>query len=200
MGIQIPRKRIIVPTIAAVAVLGIGGGVAWAVTENDERLTGSQGQRAEEAALAEVGGGRVLEAEVDDDGGNRHYELEVVDTEGTAWDVVLDEAFQVVVAAEDDRDDDRYDDRDDGRYDDRADVANDGAEGSREADEQPVTAEERQRVGAAAAGAVPGGKAVDVDRSDDAGTAWEVEVRDAQGRDWDVTLDAQLAVLDSVRD
>lgn len=192
MGIQIPRKRVIIPTVAAVAVLGIGGGVAWAVTENDERLTGSQSQRAEEAALAEVGGGRVLEAEVDDDGGNRHYELEVVDTEGTAWDVVLDEAFQVVVAAEDNRDDDRDDDR--------VDAAEDGADGSREADEQPVTAEERQRVGAAAAGAVPGGKAVDVDRSDDAGTAWEVEVRDAQGRDWDVTLDAQLAVLDSVRD
>lgn len=190
MGIQIRRKRIIVPAIAAAAVLGIGG-VAWAVAENDERVTGSQADRAAEAALAEVGGGRVLETEADDEGGARHYELDVVDTAGTAWDIVLDEEFRVVVADRDDRDGDRDD----------AASGDDAAAGeSANADDQPVSAQEREKVGAAAAAAVPGGTAVDVDRSDDAGTAWEVEVRDAQGRDWDVTLDAELAVLDSVRD
>lgn len=199
MGIQIRRKRIIVPTIAAAAVLGLGG-VAWAVAENDERVTDSQTERATEAALAEVGGGRVLETEADDEGGARYYELDVVDAAGTAWDIVLDEEFQVVVADRDDRHGDhdgRDDDRDDRDGDDRDDTATGE---SAEADDQPVTAEEREKVSAAAVAAVPGGTAIDVDRSDDAGVAWEVEVRDAQSRDWDVTLDAQLAVLDAVRD
>lgn len=186
MGITIRSKRILVPTLATAAVLVAGGGVAYAVLEDDEKLAGSQRDRAEQAALAEVDGGRVVEAEADDEGGQRQYELEVVDVDGVEWDIVLDESFEVVVADRDDDVDDGDDDADD--------------RGDADADDAPVSAADRERAGAAAEAAVPGGEAVDVDHGDTAGVAWEVEVVDGQGRDWDVTLDEQLTVLDAVRD
>lgn len=195
MGINIRSKRILIPTLATAAVLVAGGGVAYAVLEDDEKLTGSQRDRAEQAALAEVDGGRVIEAEADDEGGQRQYELEVVDVDGVEWDIVLDENFDVVVADRDDADD--RDDRDD--RDDAGDADDNDADDN-DADDAPVSAADRERVGAAAAAAVPGGEVVDVDRGDAGGIAWEVEVVDGQGRDWDVTLDEQLTVLDTVRD
>ncbi|WP_447645723.1 hypothetical protein [Nocardioides zeae] len=64
---RVRSKRIIVPTVAAIALVGIGG-TAWAVMDDrDDRLSGDQRSSAEEAALDEVGGGRVLEVDVDDD-------------------------------------------------------------------------------------------------------------------------------------
>lgn len=192
MAIKIRSKRVILPAIATVAVLAVGGGAAWAAFEDERGLSGSQRDRAEQAALAEVGGGRVLEAEADDEGGRRLYELEVADVDGASWDIVLDEKFAVVLADRDGSGDDR-----DGSGDDRDDTRDDEI---RDADDAPVSAEDRTRVSAAAAAAVPDGKAVDVDRGDRAGVAWEVEVVDAQGRDWDVELDDQLAVVSSVRD
>lgn len=201
MGINIRSKRVLIPAIATTAVLAVGAGVAYAVVEDDRDLAGGQRDRAEQAALAEVGSGRVLDAEVDDEGGQRLYELEVVDAAGVEWDVVLDEEFGVVLADKDDVGDDRGDDdgdaardTDDTAADDADDTAADAAE------DAPVSAADRERVGAAAAAAVPGGKAVDVDRGDRAGVAWEAEVVDGKGRDWDVTLDEQLTVLDTVRD
>jgi hypothetical protein len=187
------RKRIVIPAVATVAVLTVGGGVAWAAFDEDRALAGDQRDRAERAALAEVGSGRVLDADVDDEGGQRLYELEVVDAAGTEWDVVLDEEFAVVLADKDDARDAR--DARDAAADDTADDAADDI-----ADDAPVSAADRERVGAAAAAAVPGGKAVDVDRGDRSGVAWEAEVVDAKGRDWNVTLDESLTVLDSVRD
>ncbi len=191
---SIRSKRVILPAIATVAVLTVGGGAAWAAYEDERGLAGGQRDRAEQAALAEVGGGRVLEAEADDEDGQRLYELEVVDTDGAEWDVVLDEEFAVVLA---DRDDDADRAGDDANADVRDDVRDDDGT---DADDAPVSAADRDRVGAAAAAAVPGGTAVDVDRGDRAGVAWEVEVVDADGRDWDVTLDEQLTVVDTVRD
>lgn len=189
MGISIRSKRVILPAIATVAVLTAGGGVGWAAYEDERGLDGGQRDRAEQAALAEVGGGRVLEAEADDEGGERLYELEVVDTDGVAWDVVLDEKFSIVLADREDADDARD------NADDSADTDADA-----DSDDVPVSAADRERVGAAAAAAVSGGKAVDVDRGDRAGVAWEVEVVDAKGRDWDVALDERLAVVSNVRD
>lgn len=58
----------------------------------------------------------------------------------------------------------------------------------------------RDRVAAAAVTAVGGGRAVDVERSDDAGEAYEVEVRQKDGAELDVTLDRNLKVLDRERD
>lgn len=191
------RKRIALPAIAALAVLTVGGGVAWAAFEDERALAGGQRERVEQAALAEVGGGRVLDAEADDEAGQRLYEVEVVDADGVEWDVVLDDELAVVLA---DREDDatsvvRDDDSDDVRGDD-SDLADDTAD----PEDAPVSAADRERVGAAAAAAVSGGKAIDVDRGDRAGIAWEVEVVDGRGRDWDVSLDDRLEVLDTVRD
>lgn len=183
------RKRIVLPAIAAVAVLTVGGGVAWAAFEDERPLMGSQRDRAEQAALAEVGSGRVLDVEADDEGGQRLYELEVVDADGAEWDVVLDEEFAVVLA-----------DKDDAGGDAGAAVADAASDDSAAVDDAPVSTADRERVEAAAAAAVPGGKAVDVDRGDRTGVAWEVEVVDGKGRDWDVTLDERLTVLDTVRD
>lgn len=200
MGISIRSKRVILPAIATIAVLTVGGGVAWAAYEDERGLGGGQRDRAEQAALAEVGGGRVLEAEADDEGGERLYELEVVDTDGVAWDVVLDEEFGVVLADRDDSDDARDDARDAGDTTGTETDGDSAGDAAGDADDLPVSAADRARVGAAAAAAVPGGRAVDVDRGDRTGVAWEVEVVDGKGQDWDVSLDAQLAVLDTVRD
>lgn len=207
---KVRTKRVIVPAVAALAIVGVGG-VAWAVVgDDDDRLTSGQRTDAGDAALAEVGSGRVLEVDVDDDtdeGGARVYEVEVVDSDGARWDVTLDDAFEVLVV-DADRDDDRDDDSDD-RYDDGAaapsgdpssTAGNDTGTNGTVDDDAPISEAERAEVAAAAEGAVEGGRAVDVDRSDDRGEAWEVEVVDATGVDWDVTLDADLAVLDSRRD
>lgn len=53
---------------------------------------------------------------------------------------------------------------------------------------------ERDRVATAAIDAV-GGTAVEVETSDDPGEAYEVEVRGADGTEWDVELDAAFKVL-----
>lgn len=209
---RVRSKRIIIPTVAAIALVGIGG-TAWAVMDDrDDQLSGDQRSSAEEAALDEVGGGRVLEVDVDDDtdeGGQRVYELEVVDGEGQRWDVTLDDDYAILVAERDGSDDDR-DDRDDSSA-----PAGGAAEGSGTAgrdtttdvygatvdEDAPLTDDERTQVVAAAEAAVEGGgTAADVDRSDDPGEGYEVEVRGADGQEWDVTLAPDLTVISAVRD
>lgn len=174
-------KRIAIAAVAAAVVAG-GAGAAWAVVENDERITDDQRDRVHQAALDKVGGGQVLEAEADDEDGVRRYEVEVA-KDSQIWEVLLDENFAVLAATTGGDDDDAR--------------ANAGAANT---DEAPVSAEDRDRVGAAAAAAVAGGRALDVDRSDDAGEAWDVEVVDDQGQNWDVALDSELKVLSIVRD
>jgi uncharacterized membrane protein YkoI len=170
-------KRIAIAAVAAVVVAG-GAGAAWAIAENDERITDDQRDRVNQAALERVGGGQVIEAEADDEDGARRYEVEV-SKDGQIWEVLLDENFAVLGAS---TDNDQRDAREN------------------EADHAPISAEELARVSAAAAPAVAGGRVIDVDRSDDAGEAWDVEVVDEQGQNWDVTLDAELKVLSVVRD
>lgn len=215
---RVRSKRIIIPTVAAIALVGVGG-TAWAVMDDrDERLSGDQRSSAEEAALDEVGGGRVLEVDVDDDtdeGGQRVYEVEVVDGEGQRWDVTLDDGYAVLVSERDGSDD--RDDRDDrdasgagGSAEGSAGSGDSGATGrdtttdvyGQTVDEDaPLTEEERTQVVAAAEAAVEGGgTAADVDRSDDPGEGYEVEVRGADGVEWDVTLAPDLTVLSAVRD
>lgn len=63
-----------------------------------------------------------------------------------------------------------------------------------------VGGDERDRVAAAAERAAGGGEAVSVEKSDDAGEAYEVEVRRADGTEVDITLDQDLAVVGQERD
>ncbi|WP_127503039.1 PepSY domain-containing protein [Actinoplanes solisilvae] len=58
-----------------------------------------------------------------------------------------------------------------------------------------VNGADRDRVGNAAVQAVGGGTLLDVESSDDAGEAYEVEVRKTDGSEVDVTLDKDLKVL-----
>jgi len=207
---KVTSKRVLVPGIAVVAVLAAGG-IFWAVSGDGDDLSRDDRERAEAAAVEEVGSGRAVDADVDDDtdeGGSRLYDVEVVDADGLSWDVLLDEDFEVISSRADD--DGRGDRGDDGQGSGAGAVPSadpsassstaPGTAPTGDADDQPISDEERAQVAAAAEAAVEGGTAVDVDRSDDAGEAFEVEVRDAQNQDWDVTLDADLGVISAVRD
>jgi uncharacterized membrane protein YkoI len=71
--------------------------------DDDDRAVGdADRQRAEEAALAEAGGGRVTEVEADDGG----YDVDVTRDDGSRLDVRLDGDFQVVSTEADHEDDD----------------------------------------------------------------------------------------------
>ncbi len=109
---KIPRKAALVAgTVIAVAVLG--GGTAYAFSNGDDDDTqrpipAADREQAEEAALAETGGGTVTETEVDDE--ESKYEVEVTLDDGTQVDVQLDENFNVVSSENDGRDDESGDD------------------------------------------------------------------------------------------
>ena len=186
---KLRTKRVILPTIAAVAALGIGG-VVWASTANAD-LDGGERDRVSTAATEAVGGGKVVEAESSDDRGEA-YEVEVRKTDGTEVDVTLDKDLNVLRQEADDRDD-----RND--HDDANDDVNDNdANDTRDADDRALSAAERNSAEKAARSAVGGGTIVDLDASDDRGEAYEVEVRKANGTEWDVTLDSQFKVLNKV--
>ena len=168
---KLRTKRVILPTIAAVAALGIGG-VVWASTANAD-LGGGERNRVSTAATEAVGGGKVVEAEPSDDRGEA-YEVEVRKTDGTEVDVTLNKDLNVL---RQDTDDDMND---------------------KEADDRALSSAERDSAEKAALSAVGGGTVVDVEASDDRGEAYEVEVRTSKGTEWDVTLDSDFKVLDKV--
>ena len=104
------RKRIAI-IIAGAAVVTAGTvGAARALSADDDTqdrpIPASELEQAEQAALAETGGGKVTETEVDDE--ESKYEVEVTLDDGTQVDVQLDEDFQVVGTEGDD--DSRSDD------------------------------------------------------------------------------------------
>ncbi len=174
---KLRTKRFILPTIAAVAALGIGG-VVWASTAN-ANLEGSERDRVSTAATEAVGGGQVVDAESSDDPGEA-YEVEVRKDDGTEVDVTLDKDLDVLRQDADDRDD-----------------ANDDTP---DADDRALTATERTSAEKAALDAVGGGTIVDLDASDDRGEAYEVEVRTADNTEWNVDLDADFKVLSKTVD
>ncbi len=93
------RKTKLGLTIGATAVLVLTG-AGWAVVSDgedadDTPIEGAALQRAEDAALAETGGGTVTGTEVDDDA-EGYYEVEVVRDDGTQVEVNLDRDFQVL--------------------------------------------------------------------------------------------------------
>lgn len=172
-------KRFWIPTVVAVTAVGVGG-TALAVNASADELDGSIRDRAVAAAKAAAGPGTVVSAESSDrdDAGDREaYEVELRKADGTKVEVDLDKDLAVISREAEGRDDDRADDRDDDR-DDRA-----------------LTAVERTRAGQAALAAVGGGTVTDVEASDDRGVAYEVDVRTADGSEWDVDLDASYRVV-----
>jgi len=181
----------IIAGAAAIVVLG-GAGIAVAATDpfdqDNDALTGTSLERASDAALAEVGEGTVTEAERSDDL-DHAYTVEVRREDGTEVDVELDEDYAVV----------------------RVDGATAGSGTNSESpssespstdptdaatgDDAPISADDRSSAEKAALDAAGPGTVTDLDRSDDADHAWEVEVTAADGTDVDVELDAQFAVV-----
>ena len=102
---------------------------------------------------------------------NEGYEVEVRKDDGTEVDVTLDQDLNVV-SQEDDDDADADD-----------------------ADDRALSEQERTSAEQAALDAVGEGTVEQVEASDDAGEAYEVEVRADDGTEWDVTLDADFQVL-----
>jgi uncharacterized membrane protein YkoI len=170
---KLRTKRVILPAIAAVAALGIGG-VVWASTASAD-LGGGERNRVSTAATEAVGGGKVVEAESSDDPGEA-YELEVRKTDGTEVDVTLDKDLNVLRQDTDDEVSDN------------------------DADDRALSSTERGSAEKAAQSAVGGGTVVDVEASDHHGEAYEVEVRTSNGAEWDVTLDSEFKVLHKVAD
>ena len=209
---KLTRKKVLIPGIAALAALGIGG-VALA-NDGDDDLGGRTRDRAAQAALDHVGEGRVTDAERGDDDDPEAYEVEVTRDDDTEVDVRLDRDLSVL-STDDDRDearDDRYDDDRDDRDDrDDSDDRDDRDDGDRDrddrddrddrrpdADDRALSPQERERAAAAARAAVPG-TVTDVEASDDrvsGGTAaYEVEIIAADGTEWDLWLGNDLTVL-----
>lgn len=161
------RKRVVLPALAAVAVVAVGGTV-WAASADD--VSGDERDRVAAAATKAAGGGEAVEVERSDDLGEA-YEVEVR-LDGREVDVTLDDDLEPVA---EDHDDDRGDRPD--------------------ADDRVLTGAERTAAERAALAAVGSGTVLDVDPSDDPGTAYEAEVRDARGVEWDVDLDASFVVV-----
>ena len=91
--------RIAVAAVAAVAGLATAGVAAVSAstsddTEIDTPITGTDLQKATDAALAFTGQGRVTGTEVGDE--ESYYEIEVTLDNGTETDVQLDKDFNVV--------------------------------------------------------------------------------------------------------
>jgi uncharacterized membrane protein YkoI len=204
------KSLLIAGGIAGVLVLG-GGGVALA-SGLDDGVSAQTRDRAQEAALAETGGGTVTEVDTLDDG-LVGYEVEVVLPDGREATVLLDGDYAVTSsrvdddsrgsdatptpAADDDRDDDDSLGSDatptpaagSGR-DDSVDGSVDDATG-----DDDLTGVDYDRAAAAALAAAGGGTVTDADRSDDAGVAYEVDVRLDDGTEVDVDLDQAFGVV-----
>ena len=178
-------KRVILPTIAAVAVLGIGGTV-WNATAADDDVQGSERDRVGAAAVKAAGGGTAVDVETSDDPGEA-YEVEVRLDDGTEVDISLDEDLNVTSRDADDEADHEV-----------GDEAGDDAD--TDADDRALSDEERASAGRAALAAVGGGTVGEVEAGDDGNEAYEVEVRDSDNAEWDVKLDAGYRVLSKTAD
>ena len=93
--------RIAIAAVAAVTGLATAGAAAVSAstsddtdTEIDTPITGTDLQKASDAALASTGQGRVTGTEVGDE--ESYYEIEVTVDNGTEVDVQLDTDFKVV--------------------------------------------------------------------------------------------------------
>lgn len=190
---KLRSKRVLIPAIATVAVLGAGATV-WTATA-DDNLQGDERDRVAAAAVDAAGGGEAVDVETSDDRGEA-YEVEVRREDGTEVDVALDENLEVVRQDEDD-DADGDVDGDDASDDDSDEATDDDG---KDADDRVLGDTERAGAEKAALAAVGGGTVIQLEASDDAGEAYEAEVRDRDGAEWDVVLDADFKVLSKTAD
>ena len=99
--------KIIAGAAVAAAVAGTAGAAAAGSDDStegpDRPISGDALGRAEQAALAETGGGRVTGTEVGDE--ESYYEVEVTLDDGRQVDVQLDGSFAVVSTDADVEDD-----------------------------------------------------------------------------------------------
>jgi hypothetical protein len=79
--------------VAALLVLGVGGGIAYATGEAEDRATGPGLEKAKGAALEHTSGGRVTGTEVGDEEG--YYEIEIT-RDGSQLDIHLDRELNVL--------------------------------------------------------------------------------------------------------
>lgn len=184
---QLRSKRVILPTIAAIVALGVGG-VVWTSAANAD-VQGGERDRVATAATEAVGG-TAIEVEASDDRGEA-YEVEVRKDDGTEVEVSLSKDLTVVRQDAEGRDD--SDDSDD-------DSDRDDRDGTPETDDRALSATERASAETAALNAVNGGTVTEVEASDDRGEAYEVDVRDAENTEWDVELDSDFKVLSKTID
>jgi hypothetical protein len=73
---------------------GVGGGIAYATGEAEDRATGPGLEKAKGAALEHTSGGRVTGTEVGDEEG--FYEIEITRDDGSQLDVHLDRDLDVL--------------------------------------------------------------------------------------------------------
>jgi hypothetical protein len=91
------RTRIVLAAAVTIAGLGAAGVAAVSASANDDTdtpITGTDLQRASDAALIFTGQGRVSGTEAGDE--DSYYEVEVTLDDGTQVDVQLDKGFHVV--------------------------------------------------------------------------------------------------------
>ncbi|TNM39574.1 hypothetical protein FHP29_11875 [Nocardioides albidus] len=188
---RLRSKRVLIPAVVAVAALAVGGTV-WAASGDE--VDGDERDRVAAAAEKAAGGGEAVSVEKSDDAGEA-YEVEVRRVDGTEVDITLDGDLGVVGQESDDSDD--SDDDTDDDTDDGADGTDDGADG---ADDRVLSADERASVEKAAVEAVGGGTLLEASASDDPGVAYEADVRDGKGVEWNVDLDASFAVVAKAED
>ena len=80
--------------VPAIAQAGADAESAQAEDDADTPIVGSELDRASEAAIAYMGGGRVTGTEIGDE--ESYYEIELTFDDGRQVDVQLDESFVVV--------------------------------------------------------------------------------------------------------
>lgn len=166
------KKTLVITGVAAAAVILGGATVAGAASTlsstDDQPLGGTELQQASDAALAKTGGGTVTKAETDDDGAAA-YEVDVRLPDGRNVEVSLDRSFQVAAVEGPEHDDD--------------------------SNLPALSAADRDRAANAALARVGQGTVSEVERENEGATAYEVEVRLANGSEVEVRVGADFQVL-----
>ncbi|WP_340538776.1 PepSY domain-containing protein [Nocardioides sp. GXZ039] len=201
-NIRPSKKKLAIAGVAAVAVLGTGG-VAIAAQDgvgNDSDDVSNGALRDDLVAAARTAiddqDAKATDVEKSDDG-DAAYEVELTAADGTEYDVSLDKDANVVSTEQDD-------DGDDDQRETDSDDTTRTVEGIRIDDsERAIPDTDVAAIATAAQAAVPGTvteiEAEVADADDTAAekaVAYQVEITGEDGKQYDVTLDTDLKVLD----
>jgi uncharacterized membrane protein YkoI len=181
---KLRSKRVLLPTVAAVVALGVGG-VVWTSAANAD-VQGSERDRVASAATKAVGG-TALDVETSDERGVA-YEVEVRQDDGTEVDVSLDKNLAMISQDVE------------GRETNDEDGDGEARSSGSESGDRALSPAERTAAERVAVNAVGGGTVTEVDASDDPGEAYDVDVRAPDGTEWDVELDSDFKVLHKTAD